>query len=159
MKYSKDLLKPIIENSITWAEVCRKLGVKPMTGSQTYVKKKSTEFNLDYSHFVGKSFNKGRTFKKMRKDALEYCYRGSNINSHRLRERLIRDGYKEEKCEKCNRTEWEGEKIPLELHHKDGDHSNNEFNNLMIACPNCHAVLEKLIQNISAHVGMVDKPV
>jgi len=138
IKYTKELLEPIIKSSTTWADVCRKLGVKPMTGSQCHVKKRAVDFEIDFTHFVGRSFNKGRTFKK--KDALEYCYKGSKINSHRLKERLIRDGYKEEKCEKCKRTEWEGEKIPLELHHKDGDHSNNEFNNLMIACPNCHAI-------------------
>ena len=28
---------------------------------------------------------------------------------------------------------------PLELHHIDGDNTNNEFNNLLILCPNCHA--------------------
>jgi hypothetical protein len=33
-----------------------------------------------------------------------------------------------------------GLKLPLELHHKDGNHYNNELSNLEILCPNCHAV-------------------
>jgi hypothetical protein len=34
---------------------------------------------------------------------------------------------------------WNDKPIPLELHHKDGDHFNNELSNLQILCPNCHA--------------------
>jgi RecJ-like exonuclease len=32
-----------------------------------------------------------------------------------------------------------GEEIPLELHHIDGNHFNNDLSNLMVLCPNCHA--------------------
>lgn len=138
IKYTKEILEPIIKESKTWAEVCRKLGLKPMTGSQTHIKKRATKFNINFTHFVGKSFNAGRTFK--RKDALEYCYNGSKIISHRLKLILIRDGYKNEKCENCNNTKWLNKKIPLELHHIDGNHFNNEFNNLRILCPNCHSL-------------------
>lgn len=42
-------------------------------------------------------------------------------------------------CEICGRTEWEGKEIPLCIHHKDGNHINNEISNLQILCPNCHA--------------------
>jgi len=37
---------------------------------------------------------------------------------------------------------WLDEEIPLELHHIDGNHYNNSFENLMILCPNCHALEE-----------------
>lgn len=30
--------------------------------------------------------------------------------------------------------------IPLEVHHKDGDHKNNNENNLELLCPNCHSL-------------------
>ena len=36
-------------------------------------------------------------------------------------------------------SEWMGKPIPLELHHKDGNHYNNDLSNLEILCPNCHA--------------------
>lgn len=61
------------------------------------------------------------------------------MSSHRIKNNLIKNGIKEHKCEKCNLTEWNGVSIPIELHHVDGDHSNNNENNLMILCPNCHA--------------------
>lgn len=43
------------------------------------------------------------------------------------------------KCEKCGRIEWEGQKIPLCIHHIDGNHINNQIENLQVLCPNCHA--------------------
>ncbi len=43
------------------------------------------------------------------------------------------------KCGTCGRSRWMGKKIPLELHHVDGDHRNNNVNNLQLICPNCHA--------------------
>lgn len=48
------------------------------------------------------------------------------------------------KCEKCG---W-GEKneftrtIPLEIHHIDGDYTNNKEDNLQVLCPNCHSLTE-----------------
>lgn len=37
-------------------------------------------------------------------------------------------------CEKCgyNKTQI------LQVHHKDGNHNNNDLNNLELICPNCH---------------------
>lgn len=76
------------------------------------------------------------------RDSSYYTYKGApRIQSAKLREKLIRDGIKEDKCEKCGNTHWLGVKLPLELHHKDGDHFNNELENLEIVCPNCHAVI------------------
>lgn len=32
--------------------------------------------------------------------------------------------------------------IPLEIHHKDGDYTNNKEENLQVLCPNCHSLTE-----------------
>lgn len=32
-----------------------------------------------------------------------------------------------------------GKEINLEVHHKDGNHINNSFDNLQLLCPNCHS--------------------
>ena len=46
---------------------------------------------------------------------------------------------KEHKCECCGLISWNDKPIPLELHHIDGNHYNNDLSNLQILCPNCHA--------------------
>ncbi len=43
------------------------------------------------------------------------------------------------RCEVCQNTEWMGHPIPLELHHIDGNASNDLPINLELECPNCHA--------------------
>lgn len=43
-------------------------------------------------------------------------------------------------CSKCRITEWNGNKISLEVHHIDGDWKNNQLSNLMLLCPNCHSL-------------------
>jgi len=59
--------------------------------------------------------------------------------SNKLRTRLLNEGVKERKCEICNLTEWNGNPIPLEVNHIDGNRHNHILENLEILCPNCHA--------------------
>lgn len=60
---------------------------------------------------------------------------------------FIRDYLLEEfnfKCEKCGWGEvnkYSGT-VPLEIHHIDGDCTNNLRENLQILCPNCHSLTE-----------------
>lgn len=64
-------------------------------------------------------------------------YKGSNTP---LKKRLIRAGIFEYKCYSCNRKEWLGEEIPLQLEHKNGDNMDLTIVNLTLLCPNCHAL-------------------
>jgi hypothetical protein len=47
-----------------------------------------------------------------------------------------------EKCEECswNILNKNTNKIPLQIHHIDGDSTNNKPENLKILCPNCHSL-------------------
>lgn len=46
------------------------------------------------------------------------------------------------KCTKCGWGEINPytKTVPLEVHHKDGDYTNNDESNLELLCPNCHAL-------------------
>ena len=48
------------------------------------------------------------------------------------------------KCEKCGWGETNAftGTIPLEIHHIDGDYTNNKEENLQVLCPNCHSLTE-----------------
>lgn len=139
VKYTKEVLEPLILQSTTWLELCLKVGTKPATGSQTHLKKVAVKFGIDFSHFVGKS-GMVNGVPPNKKDIQEYLIKNSRISSDRLRRRLINSGLKDAKCEKCGIDSWLGEKAPLELDHIDNDHFNNELSNLQILCPNCHSL-------------------
>ena len=70
---------------------------------------------------------------------LEYLEKSKDIQTNKVRKKLLEEGYKEHRCECCKLTLWLGEPIPLELHHKDGDRFHNELSNYELLCPNCHA--------------------
>ena len=48
------------------------------------------------------------------------------------------------KCQKCGWSEINPftNKVPLHVHHKDGDCTNNNEDNLELLCPNCHSLTE-----------------
>lgn len=43
-------------------------------------------------------------------------------------------------CNKCGKTKGQ-----IDVHHKDGNHSNNDINNLEVLCASCHAKLHKSV--------------
>lgn len=47
---------------------------------------------------------------------------------------------REYKCEECENKEWNGQPIPLQVEHIDGNWENNVPENLKLLCPNCHAL-------------------
>lgn len=74
-----------------------------------------------------------------RMSLIDYLQNSKNIQSNKVRRKLLEDGYKEYKCEQCGRKTWLGQPIPLELHHIDGDKTHNVLSNFQLLCPNCHA--------------------
>ena len=127
-----DILKWIDQNQ-SKAFICRELKCKPGT-LNTYLNKMGIEYS-------GNKGMRGFSHDSQYKPAIEYI-KNNQVNSHILKNKLIRENIKEAKCEICGLSEWQGREIPLELHHIDGNHYNNIFSNLQILCPNCHALQE-----------------
>ena len=64
--------------------------------------------------------------------------------------------FAEYKCSKCSISEWNGEKLVLQLDHIDGNTENNRKENIRWLCPNCHSQTSTFgAKNVSAegHLG------
>lgn len=95
----------------------------------------------DFNDYKGNQAGKGISKIKSNTPSIQDCLDGkAHITTYRLKLKLIKAGLKNEKCESCGATKWLNQKCPLELHHIDGNPSNNNFDNLQILCPNCHAL-------------------
>jgi len=62
-----------------------------------------------------------------------------NYQTYKLKQRLLEEGIKENRCEVCSIAEWNGQPINMELHHIDGNRTNHLLKNLEMICPNCHS--------------------
>lgn len=134
-----------VKSSLSYAEVIRKLGLKPAGSNYDTVKRKIQELNLDISHMTNQGWNTGKRFRiiKLIQPLQEILVKNSTfINSNSLRKRLLKEKIKEHKCECCNNSLWLNQKIPLELHHINGDKHDNHIENLQLLCPNCHALTD-----------------
>lgn len=65
---------------------------------------------------------------------------GKDGLSKRIRDYLLaKNNFKCQKCGWCQVNIFTN-KIPLQIHHIDGDCTNNNENNLEVLCPNCHSL-------------------
>lgn len=130
LERKQDIIKWIEENQ-SKSYMCKQFNCRPST-LNNYLNKLGIEYD-------GNKGGKGIKNDPKRKTALEYS-KSTCVKTNVLKNKLFEDGIREQKCEECGITEWIGEKVPLELHHIDGDRFNNNFDNLQILCANCHSL-------------------
>lgn len=140
-----DEIKNLIPNCKSYMEILRKLDLDEKSSTDyKFVIREVNKSGISIDHFE-KSWNKGMTSKtdpdKIISRSLDdyLTLNGPNISTSKLRDKLLNSGKKDHKCECCGNTEWNNKPIPLQLHHIDGNHSNNTLENLQLLCPNCHA--------------------
>lgn len=141
-KWTDEQFIEAVRNSLSYAQVIFKLGLKVAGSNYDTVKRKIKELNLDTSHMTGSAWNQGERYRQINpaRPLSEILVEHSTfISSNNLRKRLLKEGLKENKCECCGKAEWLGKPIKLELHHINGIKDDLRLSNLQILCPNCHA--------------------
>lgn len=134
LEKKEQILQWISENQ-SKAFMARELQCNPKTINSIL-----TKFGIEYS---GNQSGKGFSKTNPRKLSLEeYLKESKDIQSNKVRKKLVEEGYKEHRCERCGLTEWLNYPISLELHHKDGNRNHNELDNYELLCPNCHAMTD-----------------
>lgn len=131
--FSKEQIEKIVKASRSNREVATALGYSPDGGgTMKSLKAMYEELKIDTSHFLGQGWNKENY------DYSSFTENSNKKNGKTTREPLV--SLRGHRCERCGLTEWLGEKIPLHVHHIDGDHYNNELSNLELLCLNCHGL-------------------
>lgn len=140
-----------INDNIPKAEIARRLQCKIDTLNNYLIK-----IGISYrGNKGGKGTEKPK--KISRYMPFDKYIKGKSVQSNKLRKKLLREHLKRCECECCGNSKWLGKTIPLEVHHKDGNKRNNEIDNLLLLCPNCHALTDNYRgKNIGKYGSMAE---
>lgn len=130
----------LVNNSSCISDILRTLGYSTNGNSwgNKIVKERMEKLGLKFNKINKNYFNKNNTPLPLEK----VLTKDSEYNRTKLKERLVKEGLKEYKCECCGITEWNGKPLALQLHHINGIHNDNRLENLQLLCPNCHSQTE-----------------
>ena len=144
-----DLIE-IINANTTFAGIMRDLGLPVKGKLGNILKRKLIDAGIDLSHLTGIP-----KVKHNRKTLEEHLCKGSTTKSSKLKIILLNRGLKTNKCEICGIENWNNLPIVMQLHHIDGDPTNNTLENLQMLCPNCHSQTDTYCN--SAHNSVIVK--
>lgn len=125
--YTNDDIISATSQVKSMAGLLKKLNLRPTGGNYDHMRRKLQQLNLDCSHWTGSAWSKDKQLK----DWSSYT-KTESLKPHLI---LLRSNT----CECCKNTHWLEQIIRLEVHHLDGDRTNNELTNLQLLCPNCHS--------------------
>lgn len=134
--WTDEQLAVAVANGNSVVDCIRALGLSDRSAMNWTIVKAAIEGqNLSTAHWMRNAHAPGA-----RIPLEDILVEGSTYGTHLLRVRLLKEGIKDHRCEGCQRTVWEGQPIPLELEHINGVSDDHRIENLMLLCPNCHAL-------------------
>lgn len=146
LKYQKEYLQNIINNSNNMINVLIKLNLRCAGGNFQTIKKYIKLYDINVEHFETSEekyiglLNYNAINKIPTEDILVI---NSTYNRTNLKLRLISEKLLDYRCNLCeNIGKWNNKPITLQLDHINGIYNDNRIENLRFLCPNCHSQTE-----------------
>ncbi|MDQ0761139.1 HNH endonuclease [Streptomyces canus] len=141
----EDRLRDLVQNSTSYADVMRDLGLDVNDTNHRRVRRAAARLGLDTSHFTRRAWGRADrpapapTAHRVLVVLPDHAGRTNRIQLHRA---LTEIGVPYA-CETCGNTgQWLGQPITLQIDHVNGEWRDNRRENLRYLCPNCHALTE-----------------
>jgi hypothetical protein len=139
---SEEDVRAAVADSLSYAEVLRRLGLRAAGGNHRTIRKYVEDvWLIPVDHFDAQ---RARSAVPARATPLdEVLVEGSTYHRGHLKRRLLAEGLKRSECEMCGQGDmWRGRRMSLVLDHINGVHDDHRLENLRIVCPNCNATLD-----------------
>lgn len=131
----------LCKSAITFTDVEKGLGITSPNGAlRRYIKHNG----ISMPEFLGQSAAGRQSWENRLGNRITplRLRKGELMSTTHVKSMLFRERIKTPACEICGWCEKRPSdgKIPVHLHHKDGDSTNWELDNIEILCPNHHAL-------------------
>lgn len=147
-KLNLDEVRVVVLETLSAAEACRRLGMST-AGSATRFRKFLDNNKIDYSHWTGQLWSKGKTSledKRIKSTGNTYkdvFSEDSSANATYVKSLIIRKELLPYKCSVCSMNPlWNGKELKLQMDHINGNKRDQRLENLRMICPNCHSQTE-----------------
>lgn len=136
---SDENFKELVKNSTCSADILKELGytVKGNSWGYRIIAERMDKLNITFGKKL--VLNDTKVHRLDRLPLSKILTKDSSYNRTKLKQRLIEEGIKENKCEICGLTHWLNKPITIQLHHLNGLNNDNRLSNLQFLCPNCHS--------------------
>ncbi|KOV94295.1 HNH endonuclease signature motif containing protein [Streptomyces sp. NRRL B-3648] len=147
VKWTRDVLEPVVAVSVSINEVVRRLGLDSVGGHQANIARRIKAYGIDTLHFTPVVRTERMRHNRRRRTPEEILVESTSVHAPRIPSQRLKRAMNElgveERCALCG-TEpvWLGERLALEVDHVDGNWRNNRVDNLRLLCPNCHSTTD-----------------
>ena len=134
--FSDEEFSQIVQESITYTEVCQKIGCSKSGDMFKRIKQRIDDLHLSVEHFT----TKGKSPIKRTKENI--FIENSTADQRTLRKWYFEGKYTPYICSICGQQPWwNGQDLTLILDHINGYNHDDRLENLRWVCPNCNQQL------------------